>query len=92
MLNSINLMSWNIQGLTDNVVDDDYFVSCIESNDIIVLVETWLSDQVQIIPEKYYNYHNLRPMHARARRPLEVFLFSSNMNSANVTPKWVYLW
>ena len=69
MLNSINLMSWNIQGLTDNVVDDDYLVSCIESYDIIVLVETWLSDQVQIIPEKYYNYHNLRPMHARAKRP-----------------------
>ena len=69
ILNSINLMSWNIQGLTDNVVDDDYFVSCIESNDIVVLVETWLSDQVQIIPEKYYNYHNLRPMHARAKCP-----------------------
>lgn len=69
MFNSLKLMSWNIQGLTNNVISDDYFITCIESNDIIVLTETWLSDQIEIAPEKYYNFHNIRPMHARARRP-----------------------
>ena len=66
--NSLKLLCWNIQGLTDNVINDDYFKHCMTSNDIIVLTESWLTDQVEICPTEFYNYHNLRPMHARARR------------------------
>jgi exonuclease III len=69
MLNApIRLSCWNVQGL-QNTMYDDYFRNYIYNNDIIFLTETWLSDNIDVYSEDFYNYHNLRPMHARARRP-----------------------
>ena len=65
----LRLMTWNIQGLTNDTILDDYFVNIVNNNDIVVLTETWLSEQVQVLNSSFYNYHNLRPMHARARGP-----------------------
>ncbi len=65
---TIRLLSWNIQGLVNNVISDDLFNQIINNNDIIVLTETWLSHHIEICGSDFYNYHNLRPLHAKARR------------------------
>ena len=65
---SIRCMCWNIQGLSDEVLSDPYFVQCLKENDIIVLTETWLTNQTEVFSDEFYNYHHVRPMHARARK------------------------
>ena len=55
--------------MTNDTILDDYFVNIVNNNDIVVLTETWLSEQVQVLNSSFNNYHNLIPMHARARRP-----------------------
>ena len=67
----LKLLCWNIQSLSQDVVADEYFNKCLNENDIIVLTETWLANHIDVLSNDFYNYHYLRPMHARARRPSE---------------------
>ena len=65
----LKVMCWNIQGLSNNVISDDYFKQRIYKHDIVVLTETWLTDHIELYSDEYYNYHCIRPVHTRARRP-----------------------
>ena len=65
----IRILCWNIQGLSNDIIDNDYFRKCMNENDIIILTETWLSEHLDICDNEFYCYHYMRPMHARARRP-----------------------
>jgi len=64
----LKLLCWNIQSLSQDVVADEYFNKCLNENDIIVLTDTWLANHIDVLSNDFYNYHYLRPMHARARR------------------------
>ena len=68
-MHCIRLMCWNIQGLMNNVKTDDYFENIVHKHDIIILTETWLAEHDNVFGNEYFNYHNIRPMHAKARRP-----------------------
>jgi hypothetical protein len=46
-MNKIRLAAWNIYGL-EKKLNDSYFLDKLNSFDIIVLVETWLSHNVNI--------------------------------------------
>ena len=68
-VNSLKCMSWNIQGLDDTVIEDAYFNKCLEENDIVILLETWLDKHINLRDDKFYTFHHLGPMHARDIRP-----------------------
>ncbi len=67
----VKLGAWNIQGLSDKVLQDEIFIKFVNNNDIIVLVETWLKEtsDISICNNLYYNYHKIRKPKANARRP-----------------------
>ena len=67
-INHVNIMSWNIQGLDEHVLNDDLFNSCLDQNDIIILTETWLEEEYSIRSNEFYSFHNLRKKDANARR------------------------
>ena len=62
-------MSWNIHGSVNAAINDSYFKEVVNNNDIIILIETWLAEHIDIFSDEFFNYHNIRPMHARAKRP-----------------------
>ena len=37
---SLKCIAWNIQGLDETVLEDEYFNSCLDNNDIVILLET----------------------------------------------------
>ena len=69
LLCQLRLMSWNIHGSVNAAINDSYFKEVVNNNDIIILTETWLAEHIDIFSDDFYNYHNIRPMHARAKRP-----------------------
>ena len=42
----INIVTWNVQGLVKDTVDDTMFLSCVNNNDVIILTETWLQGEI----------------------------------------------
>ena len=69
LLCQLRLMSWNIHGSVNAAINDSCFKEVVNNNDIIILTETWLAEHIDIFGDNVYNYHNIRPMHARAKRP-----------------------
>jgi exonuclease III len=67
--NNIRVLAWNIQGLDSEVIHDEYFNECLDTNDIIILTETWLEEKMEIRPHEFYCFNKIRPKHARAFRP-----------------------
>lgn len=65
----INIVAWNVQGLGDEVLNDSLFNNMLDTNDIIILTETWLEEQVNIRPAEFYSFNMVRPIRARAPRP-----------------------
>ena len=64
----INIVTWNVQGLIKDTVDDTMFLSCVNNNDVIILTETWLQGEMDILPNKYFNFHNIRVNSKKSRR------------------------
>jgi exonuclease III len=47
-------MTWNVQGVDKNLLQDPLFNYCLDNNDVIVLTETWLSDRCNIRDNEFY--------------------------------------
>ena len=54
----VNIISWNINGLTPDKLSKNVLGSFLEDYDIILLCETWASEQNDFILEgfRYFNY------------------------------------
>ena len=63
----INIVTWNVQALIKDTVDDTMFLSCVNNNDVIILTETWLQGEMDILPNKYFNFHNIRVNSKKSR-------------------------
>ena len=70
LLCQLRLMSWNIHGSVNAAINNSYFKEVVNNNDIIILTETWLAEHIDIFSDDFYNYHNIRPMHARAKKTI----------------------
>ncbi len=68
-MTNLRLMTWNVHGLNDNMMNDAMFNSVLDDSDIIVLTETWLDKEVSIRSKEFFNYHQFRPKSVRAKRP-----------------------
>jgi exonuclease III len=66
---NVRFMTWNVQGVDKNLLQDPLFNYCLDNNDVIVLTETWLSDRCNIRDNEFYVYHCLRPQNSNAWRP-----------------------
>ena len=56
---NISIGMLNIDGLNDNKIGDDNFKEILDAHDIVILVETWLTSDLQI--DDLYCYSNFRP-------------------------------
>ena len=65
--NYINIVTWNVQGLVKDTVDDTMLCSCVNNNDVIILTETWLQGEMDILPTKYFTFHNIRVNSKKSR-------------------------
>ena len=65
---SVRIGCWNVQGVK-NITDDSLFEEFIYKHDVVVLTETWLAESPNLFSKDFYNYHNMRPLNARAKRP-----------------------
>ena len=62
----IKLAMWNINGLTQAKHTDDNFKTAVNSVDILFLVETWLSKNIEM--KDMYTFSHVRPKHTKAKR------------------------
>lgn len=67
--NAVRLLAWNIQGISDNVLNDSSFNYTIENSDICILTETWLEDKICVRPDIFYTFNRLRPRLSKKGRP-----------------------
>ena len=44
-MGELNILSWNVNGLTSTKKDDDEFVNILSKYDLIFLYETWTSSK-----------------------------------------------
>ena len=45
----INIVTWNVQGLVKDTIDNTMFLSCVNNNDVMILTETWLQGEIQVV-------------------------------------------
>ena len=64
---SLKFCSWNIEGLSTKLHDED-FLSIVNSFDCISLVENWLSDPIVVNLPGFYSFSKLRGKSKRANR------------------------
>ena len=65
----LNILSWNVHGLTDSKIDNDDFVKILVKNDIIFLYETWTNNLSQCSLNGYSSNNFYRKFkHRNAKR------------------------
>ena len=84
----VNIISWNINGLTPDKLNKNVLGSFLEDYDIILLCETWASEQDDFTLEgfKYYNYPRKYKHHAAKRNSggLGVFIRNELQNGVTI--------
>ena len=68
-MDRIRFVAWNMYGIDNDVLNDDMFNSYLDDNDIVILLETWLEENISIRETDFFVHHALRPKHAKAIRP-----------------------
>ena len=60
--NTLKLLSWNINGLTQYKLYDNILGNFLKQYDVIMLCETWTSDQDNVMLEgfEFYNFPRLK--------------------------------
>ena len=76
----VNIISWNVNGLTQDKLNKDILGSLFKDYDIILLSETWASDQDDYTLEgfKYHNYPRNYKHHAAKRESGGLGVFIRN--------------
>ena len=84
----VNIISWNINGLTPDKLSKNVLGSFLEDYDIILLCETWASEQNDFILEgfRYFNYPRKYKHHATKRNSggLGLFIRNELQNGVNI--------
>ena len=83
----VNIISWNINGLTPDKLNKNVLGSFLEDYDIILLCEIWASEQDDFTLEgfMYYNYPRKYKHHAAKRNSGGLGLFIRNELQNGVT-------
>ena len=68
-INYLKILTYNVEGLKTKL-DDPTFLKMLRNYDVIVLLETWLSEEEKqcLDIENFWSYSQIRPKHKKAFR------------------------